>query len=155
LFVNFVVALLMIGGVVAILVNVSKFKGGQASALPVALGIILLGVGSLLVVPRVERPLDCADDPSLAASYRTRFFVRVAFSEAAALLGFVGFMLSSRWWMYPLGALFAAVGFARLAPTASTLARDEERLNDCGCFRSLVAALATLRPPGGPRSPGS
>jgi len=76
----------------------------------------------------LERPLDCSDDPSLAASYRTRFFLRLAFSETIALLGFVGFILTGRWWVYPVGAVFTAVGYARLAPSASNLSRDQDHL---------------------------
>jgi hypothetical protein len=89
----------------------------------------------------VERPLVCTDDVALAGSYRTRFFVRVAFAETAALFGFVGFFIASVWWVYPAGAAITLIGFARAAPTRAKLRRDQERLNEQSCFRSLVTAL--------------
>ncbi|MCB1002621.1 MAG: hypothetical protein KDB35_00385 [Acidimicrobiales bacterium] len=102
--------------------------------------VLAVGVGGLVGVPFVERPLDCASDASLAATYRTRFFLRVAAAQAPALFGFVGFFLTA-WWLYPLGLAFALVGFARLAPTVRHLAADQEVLLASGCNRDLVHAL--------------
>jgi hypothetical protein len=79
-----------------------------------------------LIVPRlVQCPLDCTDPGALLATYWTRFFLRIAFADAAALVGFV---LADSWWLYPLGAAFAFVGFVRLAPTERNLQRDQEAL---------------------------
>ena len=100
-----------------------------------------LGVAAGILGRLVERPLVCTDDVSLAGSYRTRFFLRIAFAETAALFGFVGFFIASVWWVYPAGAGIAFIGFARAAPTRTRLRRDQERLSEQGCFRSLVAAL--------------
>jgi len=97
----------------------------------------------------VERPLICGDDQSLAASYRTRFFLRIAFAGVAALLGFVGFFLTYAWWTYPIGVVITAVGFHRAAPTAVHLAADQDQFSAHGCGRSL---LRSLRQPLLPRS---
>ena len=114
----------------------------------VAIGSLVAGALSALIGPRIERPLDCADDARLAASYRVRFFLRLAFSEVAALFGFVVFFLTYLWWTYPAGAFITAFGLRRAAPTAGKLHRDQEVLTLAGCPRSLVHALRTIRPPG-------
>ena len=106
----------------------------------------LLGIGALSVfvmAPIIERRalLDCASETTLAASYRTRFFLRIAFAESAALFGFVGFFIANLWWVYPASLVLAAVGFLRLAPTRANLAEDQRLLRDRGCNLSLVAAL--------------
>jgi hypothetical protein len=108
----------------------------------VATAVALAGV-VLLVAPVWGRPLDCGSDAALAASYRTRFFLRIAL----ALLGFVGFLLTGNPAVYPIGAAFTVVGFARLAPTAGNLARDQQELGRTGCPRRLVAALREVPPP--------
>ena len=72
--------------------------------------------------------------------------LRIAFAESAALFGFVGFFAASVWWVYPAGAAITFAGFARAAPTRARLHRDQDRLNEQGCFRSLIAALAGQPP---------
>jgi hypothetical protein len=62
------------------------------------------------------------------------------------LVGFVGFILSNTGWLYALGALFTAIGYYRLAPTAAHLARDQDDMSAAGCRRSLVNALAGPAP---------
>lgn len=150
LFLTFSTALVLIGGVVAILATTSSSE--PSSGIPdaaVAAAIAVVGlVQHVLGFTVVPKPLDCTDETRLAASYRARFFLRVAFSESAALLGFVGFVLTARWWTYAVGFVFAAIGFARLAPTAGHLQDDQRALWDRGCERSLTAALR--RPAGSP-----
>jgi hypothetical protein len=156
IFVNFLVALALIGAVIAMVVNTGSFHGNRVvAAAPVGVVVALLGLASLVAGPMLDRPLDCADDMTLVASYRTRFFLRVARSEAVALLGFAGFVLTGEWWLYPLGVAFAAAGFARLAPTRAHLARDQEKLSAAGCRRPLVPALAGLGPPRSGSRPSS
>jgi len=54
------------------------------------LGLLFVGFGSIgsLVGPSLKYPFSCASDAELAASYRRRFFLYMAFSAAPALLGF-------------------------------------------------------------------
>jgi F0F1-type ATP synthase membrane subunit c/vacuolar-type H+-ATPase subunit K len=145
-FVIFGVALVMFGVVLAVLYPTSPPPADPPTA--VVAGILIFGAFAVLMTPRIERPLDCTDDGSLAASYRKRFFLRIAFSEAAALYGFVGFFLTYAWWPYPIGVAIAAFGFRRAAPTRSNLRRDQEHLAEQACFRPLVRTLRTTPPPG-------
>ena len=150
-FLSFVVALVLIGVVVVVL---SSTRALDRPALPIAVvagAIIALGAAGLAAPGVVQRPLDCSDDARLAASYRTRFFVRVASSEVASLAGFAGFVLTNAWWLYALGAAFTATGYYRLAPTAANLAKDQRLLGDASCSRSLISALAQIPAPDGPR----
>jgi hypothetical protein len=113
--------------------------GGEAAFVFVAV-VALLAVVDYAVVGRLERPLVC---DALVASYRTRFFVRIASAEAIALIGFAGsFAFRAAWVYYPC-ALLTAFGFARAAPTRAALQRDQQQLTGQGCGKSLVAALNT------------
>ncbi|MDZ7673907.1 MAG: hypothetical protein U5K30_02395 [Acidimicrobiales bacterium] len=109
----------------------------------VAVGVAGYGLLSLFAPRLLEPSLDCSSRDALIDAYRTRFFLRMAFAESAALVGFVGFFLAGQWWLYPFGALFAAVGFIRLAPTRGNVARDQESLNLAGCGLDLVNVLTT------------
>ncbi len=147
LFMSFTAALVLIGYVVLILETTAALSGGPVADQPAVIVVVVLGLASLSV-RRVERPLPCGEGESLAKSYINRFFLRMAFAEAPALTGFVAYLLTGSGWQYPLGALFAAIGLWRLAPTKTHLAEDEERLREAGCARSLVAALRENPPRG-------
>jgi hypothetical protein len=151
IFVSLVTGLVGVGVVVGIITSTSKFMAHPLAGGPVAAAIIIFGIASLEGERRIERPLDCTDEPRLAGSYQVRFFLRVAFSEVIALVGFVAVILTNQWWPYLLGVGLTAVGFWRLAPNLANLARDQAILTQAGCERSLVAALARLPPPGSRR----
>jgi len=100
-------------------------------------------VATLVVAVSLDRPLPC--DTTLVVSYQKRFFRYVAFSEAPALLGFVGAIVVENPWPYPVGLIFAAAGFAWLAPTRRNLERDQRALDARGCGRDLTAELLPVR----------
>lgn len=135
-FVSFLVALALLSLVVLIL-RLDTEDG--LSPGPVAAGVIGFGVTMQLFGRLVERPLDGSSPGALIGSYRTRFFLRVAFAEASALAGFVGFILTGHEWVYAAGLVVALVGFARLAPTRRHLERDQVDLNRRGWSRDLIA----------------
>lgn len=141
LFTAFAAALFLIGIVVLFLAPGGSGDDDVMSAGVVAIGVAGYGVISLFMPRLLERPLDCTDPQALLASYRSRFFLRIAFADAAALIGFVGFFLADAWWLYPLGGAFAAIGFARLAPTRRNLERDQEGLHLAGCGESIIRVL--------------
>ena len=109
-----------------------------------AIGLLIWGALNVLAVePLIERRAkpDCSSEVTLAGWYTTRFFLRVAFAESAALFGFVGFFVANVWWVYPASLITAAIGFARLAPTREHLVADQEALRSQGCNLMLVRAL--------------
>ena len=136
---TFVLTLGLVGIVVGFLAG-----GDTRSSMSRQAGAFLVsavGAVTVLLVRFVPRPLDCRSDASLADSYRSRFFLRLAFAQAAALCGFVAFFLTANPAMYPLGLVFSAAGFVSLAPTAAHLNADQQELNRAGCGRSLVLAV--------------
>jgi hypothetical protein len=137
---TFVLAVSMIGVVVAVLDRYGRLPA-QLEAIPVAGAVVACGVLAQLAGAFVERPLDGSTAAALAAAYRTRFFVRVGLAESAALLGFVGFILTGAPAVYLAGSVMTLVGFTRLAPTRARLAADQQRLSSTGSAIRLVAAL--------------
>lgn len=98
-FLSFAGALVAFGVVLAVLYPTSHPPRDPPTA--VVVGLLAFGAIGVLVEPRLERGLDCTDDTTLAGTFRARFFLRMAFANAAALYGFVGFFLTYAWWPYP------------------------------------------------------
>ena len=139
-------AIVLIGVVVAIIDGTGD-QFGQLPVSPVLLVVVLVGLLGQLAFPLVRRPLDCTDSSALARSYlNRRLFSGLAISEAPALVGFLGFLLTSKAWLYPLGAVFTAIGFARTAPTRAQPYAEEAQLVAAGFGESLIAALIQHRP---------
>jgi hypothetical protein len=153
LFVTFVGAVLMIGVVVVVL---NRFGDDVAHFEPIPVAGLVVAVGVLVqvIAAVVERPLDASGPVALASSYRTRFFLRVASAEGAALLGFAGFILTTVPAVYLVGLVVTLVGFTRAAPTRARLAADQERLSPAGNMIGLVAALRGSNLPPPVSSPG-
>ena len=140
-FLSFCVALLMIGVVVGLLAS-SVAERDQVTSGPVALvGVVVIGVLSLVLVRFVPIRLDCADELALARSWRGRFFARMAASEVSALAGFIAFHLTGVPALYPVGLVFTAIGFAVSGPLRANLVRDQEALALRACAIPLVPAL--------------
>jgi hypothetical protein len=140
MFVSYCLSLAAVTAVVFILAGTVEFEDPQAAlaaSMVVAIGIVGLIAGRLL-----NRQLDCSSDASLAASYQTRFFLRVAFAQSAALGGFALSIALGPWWVYLIGLGFAAVGMIRLAPTRQRLEVEQAELTAKGCRRSLSRALS-------------
>ncbi|HEU5082172.1 MAG TPA: hypothetical protein VFU14_02440 [Acidimicrobiales bacterium] len=132
------VAVLAILGVVAVAVAPDS---GDVPAAAVGGAVVLYGLASRLASRLIERPLDCASPESLRLTYQTRFFLRIAIAEAAALIGFAGVFVSGSWWPYLVGVLFALAGFVRAAPTELSLSRDQDELATTGCALQLRDVL--------------
>jgi hypothetical protein len=71
----------------------------------------------------------------------------MAFSESTAVIGFVGFILTTNPAVYALGLCFTAIGFFNLMPSASNLRRDQEALRLSGCSLDLVTELRSIAQP--------
>jgi hypothetical protein len=104
--------------------------------------LAVIAIVSIVLTRRVERPLDCTSPTTLSGSYKTRFFLRVAFAEMVALFGFTFAFVGRSIWIYYAGAAFTLVRFwIGIAPTRTALAEDQQRLNERGCRFSLIASL--------------
>lgn len=140
-FASFVLAIVMFG-VVLIFIPVPL----QVSPWPWLFAVLVIAAVSITASKVFERPLDCTSDASLAGSYRTRFFLRIAFAEAIALFAFVFYFLTGPLWIYYVGAAIALARMLPQAPTSAALVRDQDDLTARGCSRSLVSALRHPRP---------
>ncbi len=109
-----------------------------------ALGVLAIGFVQVFVSWQFTRDLPC-DIGGLLGMYRTRFFLRIAFAEAAALIGFTLVFITGSLLPYLAGLIPAAVGFARLAPTRANLQREDERLRDRSCPHSLYRLLCEAK----------
>lgn len=134
-------ALLTVGVIVAAMAGQVDRTGRPVSAWAAAAAIVVVGGLGLAGVRAAPVRLDCADELTLARSWRTRFFARAAAAELPALAGFIGFSLTGAPALYPLGLTFTAVGLAYAGPLRATLIRDQEQLALQGCTIALVSAL--------------
>jgi hypothetical protein len=143
IFVGSCLALVVIGAIVPLIVGGVDTAERDRSRLPIFIIVFAVGNGALIFsnIFTRSRRLDCSSDAALAASYRSRFFTRMAFAETPALCGFVSSFVVGEFWPYFLGVVFTIIGFARVAPTVAVLHRDEQELLADGCERSLVRAL--------------
>jgi hypothetical protein len=89
-----------------------------------------------------HQPLDCSSDDALAAAYIPMVCIRLALAESIALFALTFTFLGGPAWTYYVGAACSLVWlWVGVAPTRSTLARDQRRIAKQGCDRSLVDAL--------------
>jgi drug/metabolite transporter (DMT)-like permease len=143
LFVTYLIAIVLIGGVVAVLTLASDRTSSASTGAVAGVATAVAVIGAISVgCSRLVRPdADCSSDQALATWYRRRFFLRIALSELAALIGFAGFILIWTGWIYPIGLAIALVGFAAAAPTDTHIERDDQRLRATACQRNLLSAL--------------
>lgn len=113
---------------------------GVAAVIVAAVGLVCVLAG-----PSVGR-LDGSADEIALASYRTRFFLRLAVGEVPTLVGFALSFLAGSIVPYLVGLPFAALGYWRAAPTADRIQADVEALQAQGSRVDLRDLLN--RPPG-------
>jgi hypothetical protein len=131
--------------VATILFGMVALLAAEPPTQPAGPWVTALAVATVLCLTAAEvfgrRPLDCSDLAALATSYRSRFFLRTAFSQAIALFAFAATLIVGRWWIYWLFLPFTLYGFGRNAPTTGHLSAEQERLGLAGCNLSLVRAI--------------
>jgi hypothetical protein len=140
LFVAFSSSLVWVG-VFLLLFDLGGSNDGSIEVSTAIVVVGLSGIAALVAARAISRPLNCTSPSTLVGSYRSRFFLRLAFSEFSMLLGFVLVFFSANPLPYFVGAACTALGFAWLAPTKANLARDQEQLVTAGCGIDLVSAL--------------
>ena len=80
----------------------------------------------------------------LAQSYRTSFFLKIAFNNVVVLLAFVLSFLAASHLVYPLGLAFALAGFWIVAPGRRDVRRRTNQLRGTGL--DLLVALRDVPP---------
>jgi hypothetical protein len=143
LFVSFVLGLGLFG---VVLVLIGHPGGTSIDPTAAAGGVLAYGLVTYVVAGRIKTRLPCSSIGELLAAYRARLFVRVAFAESAALVGFVLTFQCDSLLPYAAGLIPAALGFIRLAPTRARLQREQNAMRADGCSFGLYDVLceATL-----------
>ena len=158
LFVSFCASLVMIGFVVLFLATDASGAASLSGA--AACGIVaLIGIAITIGLTFFMPTLSCGSPGQVLGQYRSRFFLRVAFAQAGALIGFGAFFLSGNPVAFFVGLPIALFNLIRFAPTTANIVSEDRRLAAQGCDCSLatlftqpVAAPAT--PAGGPDPSG-
>jgi hypothetical protein len=109
LFLGFVADLLLF---LVVLSFIEPWDGGDEGWVPWA--VVAYGVTTLAWVATIRRrPLPMASQlspESLAASYRTTFFLQLALAEAAAIGGLAGAFVGGSLWIYVVGRPWVSSG---------------------------------------------
>lgn len=145
LWLNFVAALCLVGGVVLVL-----RLDGSRSDLTLWAGefVALVGIVALVAVRRLHRQPLRGDTPhEIASNYFRTFFLGVAMSEAVALAAFGLFTVTGAKWLYALGLTFALAGLGQIVPDRDEMARRQEELAPLGGGR-FDEVLGQHRPGG-------
>ena len=141
-FISFCVAQPLVGFTVAVLAIAADL--GEITD-PIATTLIAAVAEVALVAAGFHfsnRPLDCRDPKALSISYTSRrFFVVLAFANAAALAGFTAFILCANPLPYIVGVALAAPLYRRSAPTGTRFALTQDELERGGCRLDLASAI--------------
>jgi len=142
-FVSFSTSLVVFAIVLHLLAN-----PGPNHVLPWLWLVVLAAGMSIVSVAVTTKPLDCESDAKLAASYRSRLFLTIAFSQSVALFGFVFAFIGAQTWIYDVAAAFALFRFWTVEPpTPQRLRQHQAALTAAGCDRSLVGAIRRMPRP--------
>jgi hypothetical protein len=142
-FVSFGSTLIGVGVVVLILYSSrdTTVDSSTLSGTVAAVVVAALGFSAVVASWQVKAQLPGDDLGQLLVAYRTRFFLRIAFAESGALLGYVGFFLTENPLVYLVGLLPAVLGFAMSAPTRANLEREDQAMAARGCRFTIYRAL--------------
>lgn len=131
-------------GIIRVALGSTDVGWSSGSAATAGVAIVVIGLAVQFVVARfLDPPLPCGAPAAVAAGYRAKFFLKVAFAEAPSLFGFTLSFVSGFWWVYLFGLIPTGVGLVRAAPTRASVEREWRDLNDRGCDVNLLAALMT------------
>ncbi|HWC32021.1 MAG TPA: hypothetical protein VG709_02715 [Actinomycetota bacterium] len=107
--------------------------------------LVVLGAGSIGSLFGLwwsrGRPLDTSNEQALAQSYRTLFFLSMAFAQSPALFGFVGVFVLDALWPYLVGLAISAYASSTFAPSARNLDRQQQQITASGSDLSLREAI--------------
>lgn len=152
IFVGLVAALPLFGVAFSFL----DLETASSGAAPLA--VVLVGLLSIWGIRLLHRrPLATMSLGSLAASWRTRFFIGVGIAEIPPLVAIAVTFAGVALWIYLVGLMFSLLGFFWIAPSRRNLAGDQDAIRSTGSPLDLTEALMTAGPqtPGPPPRPDS
>jgi hypothetical protein len=141
LWLTFTAVMVLLGVVVVVIDRVAPGGGVDGRAV----GVVVVGLGAVaqLVAAKVVTDITGATMPEVRAAAQRAFFLRVALAEPAALLGFLGFVVSGNAAVYGAGFVVGMAGMIDAAPTRAWLERGQQQLRGAGSDVELLAALVS------------
>lgn len=135
--------------VVSVTLGIVNHRSGNFAP-EIAAGIIVVaGIYGVLATQFIvsRRKLEAVPAEQLGSAYQQLFFLRIAFADATALVGFVFAFIAGTQWEVLVGLPFAAVMLAQAAPTARRIANDDFERTRLGGQGNLLNALIAPREP--------
>ncbi len=118
---------------------------GQVSVFTALIVVVAIGVSTQLAARMLGAGHDVTDASRFVASFQRTTLVRVALAEAAAIVGFVGFLLSGSAIIYGVGFAIAAYGHFDAMPASRRLGAAQQQVDEAGGDWSVVGALVSAR----------
>lgn len=139
--ITFVAVMVVIGALVVAIDR--SLPGGGADGRVVAAGVAGVGIFLQVVSTKFIPVIAGKKMAAVRSAAQRAFFIRVAFAEPAALLGFMGFVLSGNVAVYAVGFAVGLAGMTDAAPTGRWIAAGQAELAASGSDVDLLAALVS------------
>lgn len=88
---------------------------------PWVVALVLISAAYGYAGPRLLRAPEAAADVAPSQRYAISFFLRIAFSSAGILMGFVAAFVIDAWWIYLAALTIGLPGFLAAAPTRGSI----------------------------------
>ena len=120
--------------------------GGAPVSIPVGVAVTAVaGAVLLALAPRFVPEPDGSSPTELARTFQRATLVRIGFAQAAAIVGFICFLMTGSWIVYGTGFLIAAWGMWQAAPRTVVLDQVQAHIESAGSELRLVRVLNTTR----------
>ncbi len=141
IFVSYIAGVVLFGIPLAF---VARHSSSDATTTACIGAVFVAGVVSIAAVTMFQRrPLDASSPARLADTYRSNFFLKLAFAEFIALVGFTLTFVSGRFVVYPVAVALSLVAFAVAAPTRADITRRQHEIGVSGSPLDLLQVLQT------------
>lgn len=141
LWLAFLGSVVLIGAVVLFLGTVELGHGPDGRV--VGAVVVGLGVVAQLAAGVLLPAITGATPAAAVAAVQRHVLLRVALAEVAALVGFMGFVISVNPAVYLAGAVVAVAGLVDAMPSGDRLGAWQRELDDHGSSVDLLAALVS------------
>ena len=141
LWLTFIAAMALVGLVVVVIDQIAP--GGGADGRVVGAVVVALGVLIQLVSVKFVPEVAGSTMHAVRETAQRAFFTRVAFAEPAALIGFMGFVLSGNVAVYVAGAVIGLAGMYDAAPNSRWIAQSQQALRASGSDVEFLPAMAS------------
>jgi hypothetical protein len=137
--ITFTFSMVLIG---ALVVAIDRALPGNGADGRIVGGVVVgIGVFAQVVSTKFVPDIEGASMPAARGTAQRAFFLRVAFAQPSALVGFLGFVVSGNVAVYALGFVVGLAGMFDAAPTSGWIERGQAQLKTSGSDVELLAAL--------------